>query len=191
MKVRFFLMFAAVIAAGPAMSQSVVTRGVGLAHDCYIYAKIGRDARDGVETCNQAFREESLSRKDKAATYDNRGVMLDVLGRPEAAEADFNKAIELNPDLGDAYVNVGSMLIKKRQLDEALVKINKGIELGMGFPHIGYYDRALAEELSGRFLEAYHDYQKVLELEPHYTAAEERLKDFTVIRKPAAPGPTG
>ena len=45
--------------------------------------------------------------------------------------------------------------------------------------------RALAEELSGRYLEAYHDYKKVLELEPHYTAAEERLKDFTVIRKPA------
>jgi tetratricopeptide (TPR) repeat protein len=189
MKVRVILMLAAVIAAGPAMAQSVVTRGVGLAHDCYIYAKIGRDARDGIETCNRSLMEEALSRKDKAATYDNRGVMQDMLGHTEAAEADFNMAITLWPDLGDAYVNLGSMLIRKRQLPEAVDQINKGLELGTAFPHIGYYDRALAEELSGRFLEAYHDYQKVLELEPHYAAAEERLKDFTVIRKPAAPGP--
>ena len=185
MKVRFLPLAAAVLAAGPALAQSVVTRGVGLAHDCYIYARIGHDPRNGVETCDLSLRDEALSRKDKAATHDNRGVMLDMLGRTDAAEADFKTAIDLNPELGDAHVNIGSMLIKKRRLDEALEHINKGIELGMGFPHIGYYDRALAEELSGRFQEAYHDYKKVLELEPHYTAAEERLKDFTVIRKPA------
>jgi tetratricopeptide (TPR) repeat protein len=189
MKVCVSLMLAAIIAAGPAFSQSLVTRGTGLAHDCFIYAKIGRDPRDGVDTCDRSLLEEALSRKDKAATYDNRGVMLDQIGHTQAAEDDFNKAIELRPDLGDAYVNLGSMLIKKRQLADALDKINKGIDLGMGFPHIGYYDRALAEELLGQYLEAYHDYQKVLELEPHYTAAEERLKDFTVTRKPAEPGP--
>ena len=187
MKVRIILMLAAVIAAAPAFGQSIVTRGVGLAHDCFIYAKTGRDPRGGVDTCDRALRDEPLSRRDKAATYDNRGVMLDALGKSQVAETDFRTAIELRPDLGDAYVNLGSMLIKKRELASALEHINKGIELGMGFPHIGYYDRALAEELSGRYLEAYHDYQKVLELEPHYAAAEERLKDFTVVRKPAAP----
>lgn len=187
MKVRIFLMLAAVMAAAPAWGQSVVSHGVGLAHDCFIYAKIGRDSRDGIDTCNRALQEEPLSRKDKAATYDNRGVMLDLRGRTDDAEADFRQAIALKPDLGDAYVNLGSMLIKKRQLPEALDNINKGIALGMAFPHIGYYDRALAEELSGRYLEAYHDYQKVLELEPNYAPAVERLKDFTVIRKPANP----
>lgn len=189
MKVRIPLMLVAVIAATPAFSQSIVTRGTGLAHDCFVYAKIGRDPRDGVDTCNRALLEEALITKDKAATYDNRGVMLDQLGRTQAAEDDFNKAVELQPDLGDAYINLGSMLIKRRQLADALDKINKGIALGMGFPHIGYYDRALAEELSGRYLEAYHDYQRVLELEPHYAAAEERLKDFTVTRGPAKPDP--
>ena len=189
MRVGTFLMLAAVLASGPAWSQSVVTRGVGLAHDCYIYAKIGRDARDGIDTCSLALRDEPLSRKDTAATYDNRGVMLDLRGQTEQAEADFHHAIELEPSLGDAYVNLGSMLIKKRQLAEAVNNISKGLDLGMSFPHIGYYDRALAEELSGRYLEAYHDYKKVLELEPHYSQAEERLKDFTVIRKPATPGP--
>jgi tetratricopeptide (TPR) repeat protein len=188
MKVRIVLVSAAVLAAGPAWSQSVVTLGVGLAQDCYIYAKTGRDARGGVETCNRSLIEEALSRKDRAATFDNRGVMLDALGRTDMAEADFNEAIALDPDLGDPYVNLGSMLIKKRQLAQALDSINKGLSLGMGFPHIGYYDKALAEELMGRYREAYYDYKKVLELEPHYAQAEERLKDFTVIKAPATPG---
>jgi tetratricopeptide (TPR) repeat protein len=77
------------------------------------------------------------------------------------------------------------MMIKKRQYVEALDHINKGLELGMGFPHIGYYDRAVAEQMMGRYKEAYYDYKKVLELEPDYTQASERLKDFTVTRVPA------
>jgi tetratricopeptide (TPR) repeat protein len=87
--------------------------------------------------------------------------------------------------LGDPYVNLGAMLIKKGQYAEALVQINKGIDLGMAFPHIGYYDRAVAEQMLGRYKEAYYDYKKVLELEPNFAMASERLKDFTVTRVPA------
>jgi tetratricopeptide (TPR) repeat protein len=55
----------------------------------------------------------------------------------------------------------------------------------MGYPHIGYYDRAVAEQMLGRYKEAYYDYKKVLELEPNFTMASERLKDFVVTRVPA------
>ena len=84
-------------------------------------------------------------------------------GRPIS----FNAAIAMDPSLGDPYVNLGAMLIKKGQHEDALVQINKGIDLGMAFPHIGYYDRAVAEQMLGRFKEAYYDYKKVLELEPN------------------------
>ena len=72
----------------------------------------------------------------------------------------------------------------KSLYEEALARINKGMELGASFPHIGYYDRALALELLGRYKEAYYDYKKVLELEPRFAMAEERLKDFVVTRVP-------
>lgn len=185
MKVRLALILA--LAVAPAQSQTIVSRGYGLAHDCFIIAKVGHDPRGGVDACDQALREEMLNTKDKAATHDNRGVMLDLLGKTGPATDDFNAAIRLDPTLGDPYVNLGSMLIKARRLDEALVNINKGLELGMSFPHIGYYDRAVAEQLMGRYREAYFDYKKVLELEPHFEQASEHLKDFTVIRA-AKPG---
>jgi len=171
--------------AAPAQAQTIVSMGKGLAHDCFIYAKAGVDPYDGVEVCNQAIDHEPLTVKDRAATFDNRGVMLDMLGRLEKASADFQQSMALDPKLGDPYVNLGSVLIKQKRYDEALESINKGLELGMSFPHIGYYDRAVAYQLLGRFKEAYYDYKKTLELEPNFTQASERLKDFVVTRAPA------
>jgi tetratricopeptide (TPR) repeat protein len=184
-RIAAILLAAGTISAG---AQTVVTRNVGLAHDCYVYARAGIDPHDGVDVCNESLKREMLNTKDRAATFDNRGVMLDQLGRTDAALADFNATIALDPALGDPHVNLGSMLIKKRQYEEALVDINQGLDLGMGFPHIGYYDRAVAEEMMGRYADAYHDYKKVLEIEPDYQQAAERLKDFTVTTVKKSPG---
>jgi tetratricopeptide (TPR) repeat protein len=179
------LLAATALAPKAAHAQTIVSMGKGLAHDCFIYAKAGVDPYDGVEVCNQSIDREALTIKDRAATYDNRGVMLDLLGRLEKASDDFHHSIALDPRLGDPYVNLGSVLIKQKRYDEALEHINKGIELGVSFPHIGYYDRAVAYQLLGRFKEAYYDYKKTLELEPNFTQASERLKDFVVTRAPA------
>ena len=176
--------FGVLLAFSPAGAQTVVTLGKGYAHDCYVYAKAGTDPYDGIEVCDQALKEEVLLTKDRAATFDNRGVMLDQVGKTDKAAADFHMAIALKEDLGDPHVNLGSMLIKERRYPEALDEINKGIALGMSFPHIGYYDRAIAEELTGSYAESYHDFKKVLELEPGYGPATERLKDFIVTTKP-------
>jgi tetratricopeptide (TPR) repeat protein len=188
MRVSFLFFGAAlgVIAAGAsAQAQTVITLGSGRAHDCFVYAKSGLQLREGVAVCNTALNYDILNRKDRAGTYDNRGVVLDMLGRTEEAASDFNMAITLDPALGDPYVNLGAMLIKKGQHEEALAQINKGIDLGVAFAHIGYYDRAVAEQMLGRYKEAYYDYKKVLELEPNFKMASERLKDFTVTRTPA------
>ncbi|HYS45188.1 MAG TPA: tetratricopeptide repeat protein [Rhizomicrobium sp.] len=178
----------AVLALGPlstARAQTIITIGSGLAHDCFLHAKAGNQLIEGVSICDRALEHDVLSKKDRAGTYDNRGVMLDMLGRTERAAEDFNMAITLDPALGDPYVNLGAMLIKKGQHEAALEQINKGMDLGMGFPHIGYYDRAVAEQMLGRYKEAYYDYKKVLELEPNFAMASERLKDFVVTRVPA------
>ena len=176
---------AAALAPKAAHAQTIVTLGKGYAHDCFVYAKAGVDPYDGVQICNQSIDHEPLSIKDRAATYDNRGVMLDMLGRLDKAADDFHQAMALDPKLGDPYVNLGSVLIKQKRYDEALASINKGLELGVSFPHIGYYDRAVAYQLMGRYKEAYYDYKKTLEIEPNFTQASDRLKDFTVTRTPA------
>lgn len=191
MRVRYIATFGALLAASllvaapTAQAQVVITLGTGMAHDCFLHAKAGTNLMEGVQVCNGALDHDPLSKRDRAGTFDNRGVLLDLLGRTQAAADDFNASIALDPSLGDPYVNLGAMLIKKGQHEEALSQINKGIDLGMAFPHIGYYDRAVAEQMLGRFKEAYYDYKKVLEIDPHFAMASERLKDFVVTRVPA------
>ena len=181
----YLMCLAAGLLAAPAQAQVVVSLGNSMARDCYLHAKAGGQLREGVAICDMALAQEPLGKKDRAGTYDNRGVMLDEMGRIDEAARDFNAAIALDPALGDPYVNLGAMLIKQGQHQAALDQINKGMDLGMGFPHIGYYDRAVAEQMLGRYKEAYYDYKKVLELEPNFKMATERLKDFTVTRVPA------
>ena len=186
MKLRLLILAAGLVAAAAsANAQVVITMGNGMAHDCYMHAKAATQLREGVGICDLALMQEALTKRDRAGTYDNRGVMHDMLGHTEDAARDFNAAITLDPDLGDPYVNLGAMLIKKGQHQEALDQINKGMDLGMAFPHIGYYDRAIAEQMLGRYKDAYYDYKKVLELEPNFAMASERLKDFVVTRTPA------
>jgi tetratricopeptide (TPR) repeat protein len=183
--------FGLMAVAVPAQAQVVVSIGNSVAHACFLAAKAVNftthrtDLMGGVAICDQALQLEPLTTVDRAATYDNRGVINDVMDHTDEAIADFNRSIAL-AELGDAYVNRGSALIKKKQYDKALADINKGMGLGMSYPYIGYYDRAVAEELMGQYRDAYYDYKHVVELEPNFAAAGERLKDFTVIQTPAS-----
>ena len=185
MKVQILVLTASLLAVSAAQGQTVISVGSGQAHDCFVHAKAGLQLREGVIICAAALEQDLLMKKDRAGTYDNRGVILDMLGRTDEAASDFHTAIALEPGLGDAYVNLGSMLIKKGEHQAALDQINTGLELGMSYPHIGYYDRAVAEQMLGRYKDAYYDYKKVLELEPNFVMASERLKDFVVIHTPA------
>jgi tetratricopeptide (TPR) repeat protein len=186
MKVQALLFAAAMALALPtaAPAQIIVSTSNGLAHNCFLAAKAGIKPREGVQLCDTALRRDPLNIRDRAATYGNRGVLLNIANEVDKAEADFKAAIRLDPALGDPYVNLGSMLIRKKQFHEAIAQIDKGLELGMSFPAIGHYDRALAWDFLGRYKEAYLDYQKALEYDPSFKLASDRLKDFIVTRTP-------
>ena len=162
-------------------AQILVSIGNSRARSCYLGAKNGFASNDLIKLCSSSLEEENLSPKDRAATYDNRGILENSLGRLDQALASFNAAIAIDAALGDAYVNRGTVLIRQKKYEDALAEIDKGIGLGMAFLHIGYYNRAVAEELLGRYRDAYYDYTHTLEIEPNFGAARERLKFFRVI----------
>lgn len=174
----------ALLWAPAAQAQIVVSEGSGPGHACFLHARSGAGLQEGVETCSLAIRQGMMGVNDLAATYDNRGVILDRLGRRDEADTDFLKAAALRPDLGDAYVNHGTVLIRRMEYAQALDAIDRGIALGPSFPQVAYYDRALALQRLGRNQEAYDDLRKALTLEPGFAQASEALKAFTVVRVP-------
>jgi len=181
---RVTLALAALLAALPAQAQMTVTLGSGAAHDCYLAAKTGLRPRGALTSCTVAL-DHVLSAADRAATLVNRGVIQDALKAYAAAWADYNAALRINPDLGDAYLNRGAALMRMQKSDEAIVDIKKGMALGVSLPQIGYYDLAVAEENLGLLKEAYFDYKRAVAADPAYQPALEALKFFKVEVKPA------
>jgi tetratricopeptide (TPR) repeat protein len=154
---------------GAAQAQgSVTVIGGGLAEACSRAALTGKTDIRFEKACSDALDQETLSARDRAGTYVNRGILKLRRANWAAAMKDFNQAVRTKPDLGEAYVN--------RDL-------NKGIELGIEEPAKAYYNRALAYEGLDDLKSAYFDYQKAVELSPDWAAPREQLVRFKVSRK--------
>jgi tetratricopeptide (TPR) repeat protein len=173
---------AAMALAGEA-SAAVTVIGGGLAEACSKAAVSGaRDAKFE-QLCTDALDSEFLNPRDRAGTYVNRGVLkLRRLSWDEATK-DFDQAVRLKPDLGEAYVNRGAASIGAKRYADSLNDINKGLEIGVDEPAKAYYNRALAYEGLEDAKSAYFDYQKALEISPDWTLPKEQLVRFTVSRR--------
>ncbi|MEL7079523.1 MAG: tetratricopeptide repeat protein, partial [Cyanobacteria bacterium J06582_2] len=87
----------------------------------------------------------------------------DTLG----AIADYSKAIELNPDLAEAYVNRGNAYLNLGEYQEAIADYNKAIELNPGDAD-AYINRGNAYLNLEEYQEAIIYFNKAIELNPNY-----------------------
>ncbi|MES2032602.1 MAG: hypothetical protein V4466_00375 [Pseudomonadota bacterium] len=168
-------------AAVPA-SASVMVLGNDIAVDCSKAAFAGRHDRDSIATCSLALREDRLTRRDRAGTLVNRGVMLLRARDYPGARADLDQAIALEPTLGEAFVNRGVVLMADRDYDRALAEIERGLALGVDEPAKAYYNRGLVQESLGGAREAYLDYRRAQDLAPDWDAPRKQLARFTVTK---------
>ena len=162
---------------------SVTVIGGGLAEACSKAALAGHSGYRFEAPCTQAIEQEQLSNRDRAGTFVNRGVLklrrLDFA----AATKDFNQAVKVKPDLGEAYVNRGAASIGEHRYADGLTDLNKGLQLGIEEPAKAYYNRALAYEGLDDIKSAYFDYQKAVELSPDWPAPKQELARFHVERR--------
>lgn len=172
----------AALTAGSA-NAAVTVIGGGLAQACSRAAIGGENDPKFQEICTLALETEYLNARDRAGTYVNRGVLkLRKAAYPDASR-DFNLALKLKPNLGEAYVNRGAAYIGQKRYAESLPDINRGLELGVEEPAKAYYNRALAYEGLEDAKSAYFDYQKAIEISPDWAAPKEQLTRFSVSRR--------
>ena len=179
--VSVLILAATMCAAGEARASMQVIGGT-IAKDCYRAAK-SVDAAHGVSLCTLAIDNEFLSPRDLAATYDNRGTLYVERRAFEAARQDFERAIALDPALGEPFVNHGAVLIWERDYSGAIAEITHGLAMSPGEPEKAYYNRALAYEYSGDLKAAYADYEKAAELKPDWAQPKTDLARFSVKHK--------
>jgi tetratricopeptide (TPR) repeat protein len=168
--------------AGAANAHSISVLGNNAdAAACFRAADSDMRRPDAVDICSAALRSTDLSRYDQMATLVNRGIVRFRIEDFDGAIADFDAAMEIEPNQPDAMINRGiTMLASGEDIDSSLRFIDGGLARHPQRPWVGYYGRAVANELAGRDSAAYYDYRRALELQPRWDLPRQALARFTV-----------
>jgi tetratricopeptide (TPR) repeat protein len=179
------LIGAAALAIGFAGSAgaAVTVMGDSSAQQCSEAAFHEHADETSLRLCTDALGEGMLDRRDLAGTYINRGVMWMIRRDYASARSDFQRAIDVDPALGEAWVNRGAIAIIDHRFKDGIDDISKGLTLGTEEPAKAYYNRAVAYEGIDDEKSAYLDYQQALVLQPGWDLPKQELLRFTVTRR--------
>jgi tetratricopeptide (TPR) repeat protein len=177
------LVVAAVLAAiSIPASASVMVIGNSSARLCFEAADSPIDPQmDDLRRCDMAIRDEGLNRRDLVATYVNRGIIKLRRGQIDYALADFDTAIEMDPDQPEAYLNKGAAMMRRQEASQALQLFTVALEKNTTRPELAHYGRAIANETLGNVREAYADYRRASELDPEWQEPRTELARFRVV----------
>lgn len=147
------------------------------AQKCYESARF-RASSGAKAACDRALRNPRLSRRDRAATLVNRGILLNRRKRVSDAIDDFNSALRINAGLGEAYLNRGNSEFFRKRIKAALADYTRAIRHNTPQLYAAYLNRGLAHEVLGEIAKARQDYEKVLELKPGFAPARALLSEL-------------
>jgi tetratricopeptide (TPR) repeat protein len=126
-----------------------------------------------------ALYQASLETYPTAEAHTFLGWTYSFLGRYEDAIAECRKAIEVDPDFGNPYNDIGVYLLDTGRPREALPWLLKATQAARyEVPHYPWLNLGRVYEQIGPLLEALECYRYALELEPNYPAAKEALRDL-------------
>ena len=130
------------------------------------------NSEDKLHEIIDLLTDELLNSLPSAELYDWRAVTYDALGREEnkpeyitQALADYAKAIEINPEYNNSYINRAITLSDLHEFDKAIADYTKAIELKPDNVK-AYYNRGIAWSDLREFDKAIADYTKAIELKP-------------------------
>ncbi|TFI59325.1 hypothetical protein E2493_05660 [Sphingomonas parva] len=178
---RFLFALAATAAAFPA-TAAVTVIGNSSARTCYLSAENRtRPGPSVLGDCDLALTAENLVTSDRVATFVNRGILKLRMGRTDAAIADFDAAIALDGDEGEAYLNKGMALLRMDQgWQQAVGLFDTALSKRTRKPEVAYYGRGIANEIGGKIRAAYDDYRQASALAPEWAEPKAELARFTV-----------
>jgi tetratricopeptide (TPR) repeat protein len=177
---KFFIVVAAAFAF-PA-SAGVTVIGSSSAKLCYLEADSKRvPSAESLRICDRALNEEAHTGYDLVATHVNRGIVRLRLNDVIGSLLDFDRAIALDPEEPEAYLNKASALMRQDQVPAALPLFNIALEKKTRRPEIAYFGRGVAYEALGRIPEAYADFRQAAALAPQWEEARLELSRFRVV----------
>jgi len=176
-------LFAALSA--PAYAQSFVL-GTGPEKGCYEKALFGDSgSKRAIDVCNQALAGP-LSLTNRAATHNNRGILLMRKGDLKAARKDYEDALEIQPKSNEIQINYAVLSMQMDDTEAALKALNTAINSDIDTKKsFAYYNRAIIHDERRDYRQAYQDLKSALELNPDWPLALKALERYEVKSKTA------
>ncbi len=104
------------------------------------------------------------------------GVLLLDLHKPAEAQAEFQKAVELDPNYAEAHHNLGLSYAEQGQWEQAIVAYRKALSMPVySTPEVGYYNLGRAYAQVGKPKEAEDALRTAIQLQPKLGAAYYQL----------------
>ncbi len=94
-------------------------------------------------------------------------------GALDSAIEECKKAIDIDPDYGNPYNDIGSYLIQQGNYDEAITWLELALKAKRyDSYHFAHLNLGRAFELKGLWFEAVDEYRKAMEIDPEYEIAQ-------------------
>ena len=115
---------------------------------------------------SEAAITRAIKLSPRAAFYNNRGLLYSNQKKWELALLDYNKAIQINPNLVQAYNNRGLLYSNQKKWELALVDYNKAIQINPEYA-TAYNNRGIVYSDQKKWELALADYNKAIQINPN------------------------
>ena len=183
MKALFLAAATIGLCAAASANASTLTIGNSLARLCFEAAEARRATSETLDVCNRALNEEALLNADRVATHVNRGILRLVDKEFQLADADFDRALAIDPNQPEAWLNKGVSRLRQGDSATALSNIARAIELNTRKPAIAFYTRGIAYENRGDIRSAYADLVRARDLDPKWDLPARELLRYKVTQR--------
>lgn len=123
--------------------------------------------------------KESIGVFPTAEAYTFLGWTYSFQGRLDEAIAECKNAIEVDPEFGNPYNDIGAYLIEKELYKEAVPWLEKAIAAkrydSYHYPH---YNLGRAYFAQGMMKRAVEEFEKAISIAPEYVLAKDALEDL-------------
>ncbi len=121
--------------------------------------------------------KRSLDLHPTAEAFTFLGWTYRFQGKIEDAISECKKAIQIDPEFGNPYNDIGAYLIEKGENDAAIPWLDRALQSrrydSYHYPHYNLGRAYMAKE---NYAKARHHFEQALKLSPEYTLAKEALE---------------
>lgn len=111
-----------------------------------------------IKRLSDLLSDPAFNQIDRAEIYFQRGVLYDAIGLSHLAYFDWLYALELKPDLADAYNMIGIYYLRQQEFSRSYESFDSVIELDSSH-QFAYFNRAIALYYGGRAKLAEMDFE--------------------------------